>query len=530
MKWALRLYAVLIIWGLLVAFAFHHLQVQNQSFSLRILHTNDHHAHLEPVRVDQQLLGGISQRKTLIDQLRYTNPTPTLLLDAGDIFQGTLYFNRYLGQADLPFYNHLNYTAVAVGNHEFDQGSQVLANFIKSANFPMLSANLDIADHSPLKALIQPWMIKNIDQEKIGILGLTTPETKTLSSPGEEVQFNDEVMAAQTAVQELTQQGVNKIIALTHLGLSHDLELAQKVNGIDIIIGGHSHTPLGSMPGANQPYPIVEKTPNGETILVATAWEWGKYLGDLQVQFDNQGHITQWNGSPHAIDASIQPSPQFEMKLQAFKKPLEELRQKVIGQTLVKLEGDRPKIRTQETNLGNLVADAILNKLKPDGVQVAMVNGGGIRASIPSGNITIGQILEVLPFNNTVTRLDLTGEQLKQALEHSVSGVESGEGAFVHVAGIRLTWNPQQAPGSRITSVKIIGSNGQEKPLDSQAIYRVVTNNFMMKGGDGYQVLTKGHNQVDTGFLLSDVVTDYIRSQSPLNLKPENRIRLVKSS
>jgi 5'-nucleotidase len=530
MKWALRLYAVLIILGLLVAFAFHHLLMQNQSFSLRILHTNDHHAHLEPVRVDQQLFGGISQRKTLIDQLLYTNPTPTLLLDAGDIFQGTLYFNRYLGQADLPFYNNLDYTAVAVGNHEFDQGPQVLANFLKSANFPMLSANIDITANSPLQGMIRPWIIKTIDPEKIGILGLTTTDTETLSSPGEGVQFNDEVIAAKSAVKELTQQGVNKIIALTHLGLSHDLELAQKVNGIDIIIGGHSHTPLGIMPGANQPYPIEKKTPNGETVLVATDWEWGKYLGDLKVQFDYQGHVTQWKGSPHPVDGNIQPSPQFEMKLQAFKKPLEELRQKVIGQTQVKLEGDRAQIRTQETNLGNLIADAMLNKLKPDGAEVALVNGGGIRASIPAGNITLGQILEVLPFNNTVTRLDLTGEQLKQALERGVSEVESGDGAFVHVAGIRFTWNPQKAPGSRINAVTIIDAKGQEKPLDSQAIYRVVTNNFMMKGGDGYQVLTQGENQVNTGFLLSDVVMDYIRSQSPINLKIENRINLVKSS
>jgi 5'-nucleotidase len=530
MKWALRLYAVLITLGLLVGFAVHHLLIDNQSFSLRLLHTNDHHAHLEPVTVEDQQLGGMSRRKTLIDQLRQTSETPTLLLDAGDIFQGTLYFNQYLGKADLPFYNNLNYTAVAAGNHEFDQGQQVLANFLKSAQFSMLSANLEIADSSPLQGKIKPWMITEIEGEKIGILGLTTTETKTLSSPGEGIEFNDEVIAAKTAVEELTQQGINKIIALTHLGLSNDMKLAQQVDGIDIIIGGHSHTPLGKMLGAKLPYPIVEKTPNGETILVATDWEWGKYLGDLQVKFDGKGHITEWKGDPHAIDEKIQPSAEFEQKLQTFKQPLEKLRQTVIGQTQVKLEGDRAKIRTQETNLGNLIADAMLNQLNSDGAEVAIVNAGGIRASIPPGNITLGQVLEVLPFNNTITRLDLTGEQLQQALEHGVSRVEEEDGCFSHVAGVRFSWNPQKAVGDRINSIKIMGQNGTDKPLDLTATYRVVTNNFMMKGGDGYQVLTQGENQVDTGFLIADIVTEYIKNQSPITLKADNRINLVQSS
>ncbi len=530
MKFALRLYTIFIILGLLVAFAFHHFIVPNQGFSLRLLHTNDHHAHLEPVTVDQRQLGGISRRKTLIDRLRDTNPTPTLLLDAGDIFQGTLYFNRYFGQADLPFYNDLNYTAVAAGNHEFDQGQQVLANFLKSANFPMLSANIEMADISPLQGLILPWIIEEVEGEKIGILGLTTRETEILSSPGEGIEFNDEVMAAKTAVEELTQQGINKIVALTHIGLFQDLKLAEKVDGIDIIIGGHSHTPLGQMLGAKLPYPIVKKTPNGNTVLVATDWEWGKFLGDLQVQFDDKGHIQKWKGDPHAIDDNIQPSAEFEQKLQAFKQPLEKLRQTVIGQTLVKLEGDRAKIRTKETNLGNLIADAMLNQLKVDWADVALVNAGGIRSSIPPGNITLGQVLEVLPFNNTITRLDLTGEQLKQALEHGVSGVETGEGGFCHVSGIRFTWNPNKPVGYRITDVKIIEQNGIEKLLDIAATYRVVTNDFMMKGGDGYQVLTQGKNQVDTGFLLSDTVTDYIESQSPINLKADNRIKIALSS
>ena len=162
--------------------------------------------------------------------------------------------------------------------------------------------------------------------------------------------------------------------------------------------------------------------------------------------------------------------------------------------------------------------------MRVDDGQIAIVNGGGIRASIPAGEVTVSQVLEVLPFGNTVTRLDLTGAQVKRALEHGVSQVEQGDGSFPHVSGVRFTWNPKAPAGSRIVSVQVRDEKGKEKPLDLNATYRVVTNDFMMGGGDGYAILEEGENQVDTGFLLSDVVIDYIRNQSPLNLKAENRI------
>ncbi|MDY7023077.1 MAG: bifunctional metallophosphatase/5'-nucleotidase [Cyanobacteriota bacterium] len=393
MKWKRRTYTVLFIWTMLMGIALHNALTSPQEFSLRVLHTNDHHAHLEAVEVGETTLGGIAQRKTLVNSLQAENKAPTLLLDAGDIFQGTLYFNKYLGEADLPFYNELNYAAVAVGNHEFDKGQQVLADFIKQAKFPMVSANIEIVPDSPLAGLIKPWIVKKINGEKIGIIGLTTEETALLSSPGEGVAFTDKVEAARKAVSDLQKQGVNKIIALTHLGFSNDEELARQVDGIDIIIGGHSHTPLGNMPGATLPYPVVEKTPNGETVLLVTDWEWGKYLGDLHVDFDRQGHLTNWVGSPHAVDGKIKPDQAFISQLEQFKRPLDDLRQEVIGKTAVKLEGDRAKIRTQETNLGNLIADAILDKMRIDDGDIAIVNGGGIRASIPAGQVTVGQVL-----------------------------------------------------------------------------------------------------------------------------------------
>lgn len=498
-------------------------------FALRLLHTNDHHAHLEAVAVDESELGGILQRKTLIDQLRATQAKtePLLLLDAGDIFQGTLYFNKYLGKADLDFYNALNYDASGVGNHEFDRGSSVLAEFLQNSNFPFLSANIEVAENSPLAGLIEPWKIFDLNGEKLGIFGLTTQETSVLSNPGDDVTFTDPIVAAKTAVSELKSQGVNKIIALTHIGFHVDKELARQVDDIDVIIGGHSHTPLGDMPNATEPYPVVEQAPNGQTVLLVSDWEWGKYLGDIRVSFNGTGEVVSWEGTPHPVNVSLNPDPTFATKLEKYAAPVKQLEQQVIGETEVMLDAERIAIRTGETNLGNLIADALLAKTRRDGSQVAIVNSGGIRASIPEGEITVASVLEVLPFGNTVARADLTGAQLKEALEHGVSEVEQGSGRFPQVAGLRFVWNLSAQTGSRIVEVQVADGSDRFEPLDPDATYRVVTNSFLLNGGDDYSIFQEGKNRLDTGYLMADVVMDYLKASSPINRRVEERIEQV---
>ncbi len=519
--------AFVITFAIAVSPAFLNVVAQENRFSLRILHTNDHHAHLEPVKYGDRLLGGIARRRTLIDQIRdqsKTNHEPLLLLDAGDIFQGTLYFNQYLGQADLDFYNALAYDAGTIGNHEFDRGQQVLADFIAKAKFPIISANIDVAPESPLYGKIRPWHVLELKGEKIGIFGLTTPDTAILASVGDGVKFTDPIAAARTSVRALKQQGINKIVALTHIGFEHDLALARKVPDIDIIIGAHSHTPVGNIPNANYPYPLVEKNGTKEPVLVVTDWEWGKYLGDLSVSFDRAGKLIAWAGKPHALDASIKSNQEFADKLKAYAAPIEALRQKIIGKSLAELDGDRIKMRTGETSLGNLIADAILAKTKGDRVQVALTNAGGIRNGFPLGEITMGNVLEALPFGNTITRVELTGKQLLATLEHGVSLAEKEEGRFPQVAGIRFVWNPKSPAGNRITKVEVVSESGNFQLLNPQSIYRVATTNFLTSGGDGYRDFAEGKNLLDTGYLLSDAIAEYISAKSPLQVKTENRI------
>jgi 5'-nucleotidase len=500
-------------------------------YTLRIIHTNDHHARIEPVvggTPPAPIHGGVARRKTLIDAIRAEGGNQ-LLIDAGDVFQGTLWFNQYLGQADLEFYNAMGYEAVTIGNHEFDAGPQPLAEFIKRAKFPVLSANVVADAATPISGLFKPWIIKEIGGEKIGIFGLTPIDTGELSSPGPGITFTPYADAARRAVAELQAQGVNKIIGLTHIGITNDRDLARAVDGIAVIIGGHSHTPMGPQVNPldpNRPYPEVLPSPSGKTVVMATDWEWGRWLGDLTVGFDAAGNITSVVAARvKEVLPTIEPDPGFDARIKVLGAPIAALRAKPVGSAAVPLNGARADVRTKETNLGNMIADALIERTKANGAQVAIVNGGGIRASIDAGEIILGEVLDVQPFGNTIALVTLTGAQLKEALENGVSQVETVAGRFPQVGGMRYVWNPTAPVGSRIVSIEIGNAKDGYKPFDPNGSYRVVVNNFMLNGGDGYSVLGKGTNKVDTGLIDADVLADYIRANSPVNPQVEGRIQ-----
>ncbi len=501
-----------------------------ETYKLRIIHTNDHHARIEPVTggtPPAPVHGGVSRRKTLIDAVRAEGGNQ-ILLDAGDVFQGTLWFNQYSGLADLEFYNALGYEAMTIGNHEFDRGAQPLADFIKGAKFPVLSANTVTDASTPIHGLFQPWIIKEIGGQRIGIFGLTTDETAILSSPGAGVSFSNYIEAARKAVADLKAQGINKIIALTHIGITFDRELARQVDGIQVIIGGHSHTPMGPMVNPadpTRPYPEVIASPSGKPVIMATDWEWGRWLGDLTVGFDANGDITNvLAGHPVEVAASVAPDPGFESRVEVLKQPLVALRSQQVGEAAVALNGARADVRSKETNLGNLISDAMLSATRSAGAQLALMNGGSIRTSIDAGPVTLGEVLEVQPFGNTIVLITLTGAQLREALENGVSQVEQTAGRFPQVGGMKYTWNRGAAPNSRIVSVQVGDGKGGYTELDPAGTYRVVTNNFLLTGGDGYSVLTKGTGKVDTGLIDADVTAEYIRANSPVNAVVEGRI------
>ncbi|WP_080843959.1 5'-nucleotidase C-terminal domain-containing protein [Cytobacillus gottheilii] len=491
---------------------------QESGFNLSIMHTNDSHAHVEQY---PYLISAVKELRA--------EKQNSVLLDAGDVFSGTLFFRQYEGLADLHFMNELQFDAMTFGNHEFDKDSQVLANFIEEMKFPMVSANVNVTNDEILspyfkdeigtadsEASIFPAIVKEIDGEKVGIFGLTTEDTEFLASPSEDVVFEDAVVKAQETVELLENAGVNKIIALTHLGYTPDLNLANEVDGIDVIVGGHSHTIIDETV-------VVEKE---EPTLIVQTGEYLTNLGLLDVTFDENGVITKHAGELLELE-KYEADSQAQEKVNEFQQPLIEMEQEVVGHTTVNLNGERNDVRTKETNLGNLIADGMLAKanefVKTD---IAIQNGGGIRASINEGDITLGEVLTVLPFGNTLVTIELTGEEILAALEHSVGSVETGEGRFLQVAGMQFKYDQNKPAGQRVWSVEVKTDNGFE-PLNLEQMYNVATNAYTADGGDGYEMLktAKEEGRMTELFLVDfEVFLSHLENSGTVSPEIEGRI------
>lgn len=495
------------------------------TYRLTILHTNDTHAHLESFTPSgEELQGGVARRLTVIEEVKAEEEN-VLLVDAGDAFQGTLFYNVWQGEEAGHFMDVLGYQAMAVGNHEFDSGPGTLGSFVRSVSFPVLSANLDVSKEPELAGNIKPWVVLTIGGEQIGIIGLTTPEVPIISSPGPNVVVTDPAEAADAAVKELIAQGVDKIVCLSHLGYAEDQALAKAVNGIDVIVGGHSHVALGSMEGAAGPYPTVVTSPDGGKVLIVTAHEWGRLLGRLDVTFDGQGAVQGYAGEPIPITAAVPEDADVAAEVAHFAQRIDALRARHVGSAAVTLEGARELVRTQETNLGNLICDAILWKTAAEGTQICITNGGGIRASIAAGDVSMGQVLEVLPFGNQIATFGLKGADVVAALERGVSEVEAVKGQFPQVGGLRFSYDPAKPAGSRVTSVEVLGADGTYSPIDVNATYKLASNDFMRKGGDGYTMFAeRAIDPYDAGAVMADAVAEYIAANSPVSPEVEGRI------
>lgn len=497
----------------------------NQSeepFSLTIMHVNDTHA-----RVDK-----FPRLKTAVDTLRAESENH-LLLHAGDVFSGTLYFTIFEGLADLEMMNAIGFDAMTFGNHEFDKGPEALEKFVKDAQFPFVSANIDFSKDPILNKYfhttiveagegnngnIYPAIVKNINGELVGIFGLTTEDTPSIASPGEHITFLDAKQVAEETVQHLEELGINKIIALSHLGYTVEHQLAQEVDGIDVLVGGHSHTelPEGVLVEKDEPTVIVQ---SGENL---------NNLGKVQVTFDENGVVQDYEATLLPLE-NYEADPDLLAKVEEYQEEIDELMQVVIGETTVHLDGERADVRTRETNLGNLIADGMVWKMKqffPE-TTIALQNGGGIRASIDEGEITMGEIRTVLPFDNTLVAITLTGQELYEALENSVSQYPEHDGRFLQVSGVKFKFDPNQPAGQRVWHVEVLNQEGEYVPLDLEASYTVATNSFTAQGGDFYDSLKRAYEDgrmINIDIPDYEVLSEYIREFSPVSPQVEGRI------
>ncbi|MCI1773900.1 MAG: 5'-nucleotidase C-terminal domain-containing protein [Paenibacillus lautus] len=512
-------------------------------FPLTILHTNDTHANLDTVSSSDN----IARRVTAIKEAK-ANAVNPLLVDAGDVFSGTLYFNQYLGLADLEFMNLVQYDAMTFGNHEFDKGSEVLNDFIEHAEFPFVSSNVNFSADALLTqkfknevtrdakdATIYPAIIMEVDGEQVGLIGLTTEDTANIASPGD-VTFENAVQKAKDTVAMLQKEGINKIVVLSHLGYDVDVNLAKEVEGIDIIVGGHSHTKLDQA--------VVDRSDSEPKLIVQTG-EKGQFLGQLEVVFDDEGVLQEWDSNLISVDEKdsagqyvIQPDQEALQILNTKYKPgVEELKQTEVGLTEVKLNGVRADVRTKETNLGNLIADGMLDAAQAAGTNavIALQNGGGIRESIEAGKITMGDVMTVLPFNNDLVTITLTGAEIKEAMENGVSKTPAQDGRFPHIAGMKFYYDSTKPVGSRVLRIEVKGKNGYE-PIDINKSYEVATNAFTAKGGDFYASLEKAYLEGRVNLLYKpdyEVFSNYVKKVGTITAKTsavEGRITDLKGA
>ena len=494
-------------------------------YTLTILHTNDFHARFEPIskydgpcssedNTAGECFGGSARLMTAITEAR-ARSNNSILVDGGDQFQGTLFYTYYKGALAAEMMNKMGYDAMTVGNHEFDDGPEVLRGFMDAVSFPVLMSNADVSGEPLLSDKLAKSAIIERGGEKLGLIGLTPQDTDELASPGPNIVFTDPVDAVQGEVDKLTAEGVNKIIVLSHSGYAVDQRVAAETTGVNVIVGGHTNTLLSNTnERAEGPYPTMV----GATAIVQ-AYAYGKFLGELNVTFDDEGNVTAATGEPLIMDAAVtEDSPTVERIAEAAK-PLDEIRNKVVAQTDEAIGGDREVCRAKECTMGNLIADAMLARVKDQGIEIAIQNGGGIRASIDAGEVTMGEVLTVLPFQNTLSTFQVTGATIVEALENGVSQIEEGAGRFPQVAGLSYAFDASQPAGSRVSDVMVGGA-----PIEADKLYGVVSNNYVRNGGDGYKMFVDAQNAYDFGPDLADVTAEYLAANAPYKPYTDGRI------
>ena len=485
---------------------------------LRLLYVNDLHGFAEPyvpLGVNGER-GGAAWLSARISALRAERPS--LFLAAGDVIQGNTWTNLTRGRAAVELMNRMELDAMVVGNHEFDFGQGVLRKRIAEAHFPVLGANVEGLD------TLQPYVIKETGGVRVAVLGVVTEDTPVATHPKNVagLRFRPPVETVSRFLPRLRAQA-HLVVVLSHLGYAADRKLAELVPGIDVIVGGHSHTRVDT------------PTRVGNTVIVQ-AFEHGKVLGVLD--------ITLRDGKVSTVDGRLEdirpdrgdPDPAVLSLVQKYRKEADAVLEGRAGETAVDLDG--VNVRKRETNLGNLIAD-IMREVS--GADAAILNGGGIRAGIPKGVILVKDLYTVLPFDTYIVALRVSGRVIRQALEHGVSDVENGSGAFPQVSGLTFTYDPSAPAGARVCEVRIAG-----KPLDPDREYSVATNDFLAAGGDGYAAFgdavrsssdsagaggAMGGGKLvysDSGRWLRDVVIEWLRDRKTIHPGGGTRISEVK--
>ncbi|MBN2515431.1 MAG: bifunctional metallophosphatase/5'-nucleotidase [Deltaproteobacteria bacterium] len=475
------------------------------TIGITILHINDTHGHilqyLKKSISSEIPVGGAAQLAAMIHDERIRNPHGTLLLSGGDMFQGTPISNIFRGKPVIEIMNYLTFDAMVIGNHEFDWKQDALMTMIRSADFPVLSANIMDTKGHYIPA-VQPYIILERKGLKIAIIGITTVETVTTTKPDNVtgLTFLDPEKILPPLLQDVRNRGADVVIVLSHSGLDADRKLAKNVDGIDVIVGGHTHTAVTD--------PVVV-----DTTIIVQAGCFGLYLGVLELTIHRETkRIVHWTRARELKTVFSGPDNPADIHvagiINKYNNRIKDVFTRVVGETTV----DLVQNRRGESNEGNLLCDAMRQET---GASIAFFNSGGLKITIPRGKITMEAIYELLPYDNVLMTMDLTGRQIRELMEH---GATLPHGGILQTSGISVTYDFKKPVGERVVNVDV-GNN----PLNPMNVYTVTTNDFLAAGGDGYTTFKEGEN-IRYGDSLRDVFVEYIKKLSPVGPKIEGRI------
>jgi 5'-nucleotidase len=560
-------------------------------YRLAILHINDHHSNLDEASTNLRLrtdatdtrsnvavkLGGFPRVAAAIDALAAEHAN-VLKLHAGDAVTGTLYYTLSAGKADAELMNQVCFDAMAVGNHEFDDGDAGLKTFIDhlwaspSCRTPVLSANLAPRAGSPLGThSVTPSAVFERGGERIAVVGLTVAgKTQNASRPDAGTRLLDEVDSAQREIDRLRTAGIDKIVLLSHLGYAQDKTIAAALSGVDVIVGGDSHTLLGddslaryglSPAGA---YPTETRNKDQERVCVVQAWQYSAVVGELEVLFDGDGKVKACDGQPHVLIGSTlgtlegdalaaaradlaaepalritEPAPASAAVLAGYAQQVKEFgatpvaaaQQNLCLRRVPGTTRDASRSRLPGCNedahviahggdVQQLVADAFLHQgQRYGGADLSIQNGGGVRVDLAVGTVTVGDVYTVLPFKNTLVTLTMTGAEIRAALEDAMQSVVAGNtGSYPYAGALRWQVDLGQARGARLSALEHRNAAGQWVALDPAATYRVITNDFVAAGQDGYTTLgTLGADRRSETFLAyADAFLQYAKDNPAL--------------
>ncbi|MDH3660932.1 MAG: 5'-nucleotidase C-terminal domain-containing protein [Alphaproteobacteria bacterium] len=473
--------------------------------TITFLHTNDVYV----IDAEEGSGGGMAELMTVLKAARAGSPN-SITTFGGDLFSPSVMSGLTQGAQMVDFYNRLGTDVAVLGNHEFDFGPDVAAERIGESDFPWLGTNVLGADGNPAVGAKAGLIIEKAGY-KVGFFGVLAPETDELSSPGDDIEITAPIDAAAAAVESLEEQGADLIVALTHDDLADDRRLLREVDGIDLVLGGHDHDPISIVESGT----LIGKAGYDAHYVLAVD------LKVARVQDDDEEVIEILPSWRFISTAGVAPDAATKAVVDAYNADLDKDLDVAVGTTTVALDSQRSTVRSEESNMGNLIADAARETL---GADVSIANGGGIRGdrTYDAGTtLTRKDILSELPFGNTAVLIALSGADLLAAIENGVSQVEDTAGRFPQVSGMRYTYDAAKAPGERVTEMTVGGA-----ALDPNATYKVAINDYIYGGGDGYEALTRGTAIVDPSgaVLLASVVMDYIEAKGEVAPAVEGRI------